>query len=169
MTDSQGQMTEANSFTLWDVSPCRASRCRCWLIGHEEAADERCLSTADRNPASFVPLRSIYRGPFPVIPFWLAAKTRVLRRELMSTFQITAPLGSSQQGSRFQFGGFWCDSFCVFGSFLAELCTLTLHDRALLRCCHDTYLESFVSCQLIKCEEEKKRDGYFLCAWRAQT
>lgn len=73
-----------------------------------------------------------------------------LRRELIPTLQITAQLRASQQGSWFQFRGFWCDSFCVFGSFLAELCTFTLQDCALLRCCHDTYLESFVCCQLIK-------------------
>lgn len=50
---------------------------------------------------------------------------------------------------------------CVFGSFLATLCRVfTVQDCALLRCCHDTYLESFVCRQLIECQE-KKKDAFF--------
>lgn len=51
---------------------------------------------------------------------------------------------------------------CVFGSFLAALCRVfTVQDCALLRCCHDTYLESFVCRQLIECQEKKKEDASF--------
>lgn len=80
---------------------------------------------------------------------------------LISTFHITEQLCVCQQGSWFQFRSFWCDSFCVFGSFLPELWAFTGQDCALLRCCHDTYLESFVCCQLIRCYEQEKKKGIF--------
>lgn len=65
------------------------------------------------------------------------------------------------------FAGFWCDSFCVFGSFLAELWAFTVQDCALLRCCHDTYVESLLCCQLIKCNKKRhffSRNEFYLSA-----